>query len=170
MRPISKCPHAAKSIPPRFDLNSSSQAQFNEFLTNPSGFYCGIALNLGSARQCDCNPRELSWRSELIMSSTLFFAFCILGCDLLLYFLFQWTYGEKHRGIKRRHARRVALITQSGNRPFLVTSSKSYERSTPNPRSYRRMRPGKGVDGQFLSDDETLAYRRIASSFATTKK
>lgn len=28
------------------------------------------------------------------MSSTLFFALCILGCDLLLYFLFQWTYGK----------------------------------------------------------------------------
>ena len=38
------------------------------------------------------------------MSLTVFLAFCILGCDFLLYALFQWIYGEKHRN----HARRVA--------------------------------------------------------------
>lgn len=38
------------------------------------------------------------------MSLTVFLAFCILGCDFLLYVLFQWIYGEKHR----KHARRIA--------------------------------------------------------------
>jgi hypothetical protein len=38
------------------------------------------------------------------MSITVFLAFCVLGCDFLLYVLFQWIYGEKHR----KHARRVA--------------------------------------------------------------
>jgi len=38
------------------------------------------------------------------MSITVFLAFCILGCDFLLYVLFQWIYGEKHR----KHAHRVA--------------------------------------------------------------
>jgi hypothetical protein len=38
------------------------------------------------------------------MSTTMFLAFCILGCDFLLYVLFQWTYGEKDRN----HARRLA--------------------------------------------------------------
>jgi hypothetical protein len=38
------------------------------------------------------------------MSLTMFLAFAILGCDFLLYVLFQWIYGEKHRN----HARRVA--------------------------------------------------------------
>jgi hypothetical protein len=42
--------------------------------------------------------------SEAAMSLTIFLAFCILGCDFLLYVLFQWIYGEKHR----KHARRVA--------------------------------------------------------------
>ena len=41
---------------------------------------------------------------EVRMSLTVFFAFCILGCDFLLYVLFQWIYGEKHR----KHTRRVA--------------------------------------------------------------
>jgi hypothetical protein len=41
---------------------------------------------------------------EVLVSLTVFLAFCILGCDFLLYVLFQWTYGEKHRN----HARRAA--------------------------------------------------------------
>jgi len=42
------------------------------------------------------------------MSLTVFLAFCILGCDFLLYVLFQWVYGEKHKN----HARRVAARRQ----------------------------------------------------------
>jgi hypothetical protein len=38
----------------------------------------------------------------------MFLALCILGCDFLLYVLFQWVYGEKHRN----HARRVAARRQ----------------------------------------------------------
>ena len=41
--------------------------------------------------------------SEAAMSLTFFLALCILGCDFLLYVLFQWVYGEKHR----KHARRA---------------------------------------------------------------
>jgi hypothetical protein len=38
------------------------------------------------------------------MSITLFLAFCILGCDFLLYALYQWIYGEKYRNRSRRSA------------------------------------------------------------------
>lgn len=40
------------------------------------------------------------------MSITMFLAFCILGCDFMLYVLFQWIYGEKHRNRTRRLATR----------------------------------------------------------------
>jgi hypothetical protein len=40
------------------------------------------------------------------MSLTVFLAFCILGCDFLLYVLFQWVYGEKHKNRARRAAAR----------------------------------------------------------------
>jgi len=40
------------------------------------------------------------------MSLTVFLGFCILGCDCLLYILFQWIYGEKHRNRSRRSATR----------------------------------------------------------------
>ncbi len=49
------------------------------------------------------------------MSLTVFLAFCILGCDFLLYVLFQWIYGEKHRNHSRRSAaRREKRRTLSG--------------------------------------------------------
>jgi len=38
------------------------------------------------------------------MSIKVFLAFCILGCDFLLYALYQWIYGEKHRNRPRRSA------------------------------------------------------------------
>jgi hypothetical protein len=41
------------------------------------------------------------------MSITVFLAICILGCDFLLYVLFQWIYGEKHRKHARRRAARA---------------------------------------------------------------
>jgi hypothetical protein len=40
------------------------------------------------------------------MSITMFLAFCILGCDFMLYVLFQWIYGEKHRKHHHRSATR----------------------------------------------------------------
>lgn len=36
------------------------------------------------------------------MSFTVFLAICILGCDFMLYVLFQLVYGEKHRRPPRR--------------------------------------------------------------------
>ncbi len=42
------------------------------------------------------------------MSLTVLLAFCVLGSDFLLYVLFQWIYGEKHR----KHARRSAARRQ----------------------------------------------------------
>ena len=51
------------------------------------------------------------------MSMTMFLAFCILGCDFMLYALFQWIYGEKHRNYARRLAtRREKGRTLSGKK------------------------------------------------------
>jgi hypothetical protein len=38
------------------------------------------------------------------MSLNVFLALGILGCDFVIYFLFQWICGEKHR----KHSRRLA--------------------------------------------------------------
>ena len=60
----------------------------------------------------------------------IFIALCVVGADLLLYFLFQWMYGEKRAAIAKKVAaqrqaiereRTDALRQQAG--PFLVHSS-----------------------------------------------
>ena len=61
------------------------------------------------------------------MSITVFLAFCILGCDFLLYVLFQWIYGEKHR----KHARRLAARRQ--NRQTLSRKPVEEARVLPFP-------------------------------------
>jgi hypothetical protein len=73
----------------------------NEFLTNISGFSIVSASNISLALKAICiRSREAN------MSITMFLAFCILGCDFMLYVLFQWIYGEKHRNRARRLATR----------------------------------------------------------------
>jgi hypothetical protein len=69
------------------------------------------------------------------MSLTVFLAFCILGCDFLLYILFQWIYGEKHR----KHARRVAAREK---RRALSTKQPRHPRVLPFPEHTSRLRTG----------------------------
>jgi len=58
------------------------------------------------------------------MSLTVFLVFCILSCDFLLYALFQWIYGEKHRKRARRVAareKRRALSTKQAGHPRVLS-------------------------------------------------
>ena|ERR1700721_1915250 len=104
------------------------------------------------------------------MSATVFLAFCILGCDFLLYVLYQFTYGEKLRGLSRRSAapRQVAM-NQPDPRPFLVASRRSATARSQRLSSMRLQNARGDVTdpGQF---SEARAYRRIASSFAQAKR
>lgn len=103
------------------------------------------------------------------MSATLFLAFCILGCDFLLYFLFQWTYGEKRRGLARRSRNRMSPMNQPSARPFLIASRKSAAGGTQRLQTSRRR-----ASNDHISDlghlTEARAYRRIAASFAQAKR
>jgi hypothetical protein len=70
------------------------------------------------------------------MSLTVFLAFCILGCDCLLYVLFQWIYGEKHR----KHARRVAARREK--RSALSAKEVGEPRVLPFPQHSMQHRSG----------------------------
>jgi hypothetical protein len=100
------------------------------------------------------------------MSATLFLAFCILGCDFLLYVLFQWTYGERRRGLSGRSK---ALKTEPDPRPFLVAARRSSAGGAERLESVRQRtaREENRDPGQFR---EVRAYRRIAASFAQGKR
>jgi hypothetical protein len=103
------------------------------------------------------------------MSATVFLAFCILGCDLLLYFLYQWTYGEKRRGLSRGSRAPKGAANQPDPRPFLVSSRRSASRSAQRVQMVRQgiAKEEDGDQGQF---SEVRAYRRIAASFAQAKR
>ena len=103
------------------------------------------------------------------MSATVFLAICILGCDFLLYFLYQWTYGDRRRGLARRSAAPRSAMNQPDTRPFLVSSRKSAVGGVQHLQSMRQRtaREEHSNPGQF---NEVHAYRRIASSFAQVKR
>jgi hypothetical protein len=69
------------------------------------------------------------------MSLTMFLAFAILGCDFLLYVLFQWIYGERHR----KHARRIAAREK---RRALTTKQTGQPRVLPFAERALRYRTG----------------------------
>lgn len=101
------------------------------------------------------------------MSATIFLALCILGCDFLLYALFQFTYGEKRRGLSRRsHVTKNASIDSSDARPFLVASRKSIVREEHSQHEPQRKSKKDTADPGLRL--EARAYRRIAKSFAQT--
>ena len=104
------------------------------------------------------------------MSTTVFLAFCILGCDFLLYVLYQFTYGEKRRGLSRRsRTPKHAAMSQPDARPFLVAP-----RRASTPRSQRLQSMGQRINKEETTDsgqfNEVRAYRRIAWSFAQAKR
>jgi hypothetical protein len=103
------------------------------------------------------------------MSATLFLALCIVGCDFLLYFLYQWTYGERRRGLSRRSRTPKGAVNQPDHRPFLVSSRRSATRSVQRVQMMRQgiAKEEDGDQGQFT---EVRAYRRIAASFAQAKR
>lgn len=65
------------------------------------------------------------------MSATVFLAICILGCDALLYFLFQWTYGEKRRGLVPRIGSRHRTANPQKSQPIEFVPAR---RKTPTPK------------------------------------
>ncbi len=68
------------------------------------------------------------------MPLTLFLTMSILALDFLVYFLFQWTYGDRRKSLSKKIAASRATLSSSQQpspKPFLVSSD--YLRSTNNP-------------------------------------
>ena len=56
------------------------------------------------------------------MSLNVFLALCIIGCDFLIYILYQWVFGEKYRAQTRRVAARNNAGKVPPLRPYMVRS------------------------------------------------
>jgi len=103
------------------------------------------------------------------MSLTIFLAICILGCDVLIYFLYEWAFGESKR-IRKRQAR-SRLWASSEDAP--VGYSLRAERNSPGAVRVIDMDRKRGnltvASTRPNVDQERLAYRRLATSFVQLK-
>jgi len=101
------------------------------------------------------------------MSATVFLAICILGCDALLYFLFQWTYGEKLRGLARRSKSHLRCANSQKSQPieFVSTHRRSSALKHHTDTRFRQAEVTKQV-----RRIERQANQRIAGTFAETRR
>jgi len=100
------------------------------------------------------------------MSLTLFLAICILGCDVLIYFLYEWAFGESKRIRRRRTASRLWANShgaQSRLAPAEPKREAAHVVETPHRRKPAVVVPIRNAQ------DERLAYRRLAASFGQLK-
>jgi|GEM_PF-1518700 hypothetical protein len=108
------------------------------------------------------------------MTLKLFMAICIVGLDVLIYFLFQWTLGERNRVSRRRS--KAKRRVESGLETELIVFPGRQENGTKKARvlQYRksdtqeRSRPDEGFEPSEPLGEE-IAYRRRAAMFAVSK-
>jgi len=103
------------------------------------------------------------------MSPIVFLAICILGCDALLYFLFQWTYGEKRHGLARKSQSNRATGYSQHSQPLEFVSARSPHRFAGS----RHKGLGTSRQNEIVTPirrTERLAYQRIASSLSSGKR
>lgn len=108
------------------------------------------------------------------MTLTVFMAICILGCDVLIYFLFQWTLGEKGRTRRYRGGSKRRLASGQETELFVVPAQRKFPAKRARVLRYRNTEPKKPSlflrdSGQSSHIDEETAYRRRAAAFASPK-
>jgi len=105
---------------------------------------------------------------ETEMSLTVFLAICVLGCDLLIYFLYEWAFGESKRirkhgaGSRLNHSAGAQGHSQYGHEENHLAHRRVIEMDRKRARS-------AGASAQPDHHEERLAYRRLAASFAQLK-
>jgi hypothetical protein len=103
------------------------------------------------------------------MSLTLFVTLCVLGCDLLIYFLYQWALGERRRTLMRKAVsrQRTEALANRQPRPTAAAESSAAARRVAVTGAKRQ----PGPDSRRIANrySEELPYRRVAPSFAQSK-
>jgi hypothetical protein len=103
------------------------------------------------------------------MSPIVFLAICILGCDALLYFLFQWTYGEKRRGLAGKSDSNRAKSKPQHSQPLEFVSARSPHRfAGSRHKGVGASRQNENVT--TIRQTERLAYQQIATSLSDAKR
>jgi hypothetical protein len=102
------------------------------------------------------------------MSLTVFLAICILGCDVLIYFLYEWAFGESKR-IRKRHPRRAWGTSQEVAQECVEGANGDRGRAARVVEMKRKNATSLGHSLRPNQHQEALAYRRLAASFASAK-
>ena len=103
-----------------------------------------------------------------IMSLTIFLAICILGCDVLIYFLYEWAFGESKR-IRKRHARSCLWATSEETTVGHQLHAERKAPSTTQVIEMNRERGNQTAVSAWPKVHEEVAYRRLANSLAQWK-
>ena len=103
------------------------------------------------------------------MSFTVFLALCVVGCDLLIYYLYEWAFGERGRTRMRKAAarQRAEALANPQPRPKNTPQKSPAARSVRVMDAKRRPRPDSPRIPNRYSEE--LAYRRVAASFGQLK-
>jgi hypothetical protein len=102
------------------------------------------------------------------MSLTVFLAICILGCDVLIYFLYEWAFGESER-IRKGHAR-SRLAAPSSEMSNAQPSHNTQKAPSAAVIEMRPRTPKPAPASRNSNYQERLAYHRIAASHAPIKR
>jgi len=142
-----------------------------EFLMNGLGLSSEAGIILRTSEKTRDRSRG-GWKK---MTLTVFMAICILGCDVLIYFLFQWTLGEKGRTRRRRGGAKRRLASGQETELFVVPAPRSIPARRARVLQYRNnglKKPSLPVRDSEQSShiDEATAYRRRAAAFASPKQ
>ena len=102
------------------------------------------------------------------MTFTLFATICILGCDLLIYFLFQWTLGQ--RAQRKRRRGRKQLLSHGKRTELLLAPGSGHNRAETTqavpcwrPPASARLVAGDGREARDPVSEEALYRRRVAA-------
>jgi len=102
------------------------------------------------------------------MPLTLFMAVCILGCDVLIYFLFQWTLGEKGRTKRRRSGSKRRLAVGQETELVVVRGSDLGASSRPKVLEYPKSEPWRRALRKSSDHIEEIAYRKLVAASASS--
>lgn len=103
------------------------------------------------------------------MLLTIFLAICILGCDVLIYFLYEWAFGESKRIRKRRAASRLSADGAPGAQRQQSRTEGRRLAGAPVIEMDRKRGLLAAASTRPNAHEEILAYRRLAASFAQLK-
>jgi hypothetical protein len=103
------------------------------------------------------------------MSLTFFVTLCVLGCDFLIYFLYQWALGERRRTLMRKAVSRQRAEALVNRQPRPMVAAEGSAAARPVAVMGAKQQPGP--DSRRIANryGKELAYRRVAASFAQSK-